>query len=100
PCSPSSAPEVSLLAPASFLTPSERSVGRVGVPARARVLIEAVSPQVDAGRYPVKRILGDRVTTSCDLVRDGHDAVAGDLLYRGPSTSEWRREPLQPCEND
>jgi starch synthase (maltosyl-transferring) len=64
------------------------------------VLIEAVAPQVDGGRYPVKRVAGDRVVVSCDLVSDGHDVVTGVLLYRGPSGPGWMREPLRAGVND
>src|ERR1019366_7906502 len=67
---------------------------------RRRVLIEAVMPQVDGGLYPAKRVLGDRVVGACDLVCDGHDAVAGALLYRGPGAREWRREALAPLGHD
>jgi starch synthase (maltosyl-transferring) len=55
---------------------------------------------VDGGKYPAKSVLGDRIDVSCDLVGDGHDAVAGALLYRGPSEREWHREPLEPLGND
>ncbi|HEX3769492.1 MAG TPA: alpha-1,4-glucan--maltose-1-phosphate maltosyltransferase [Polyangiaceae bacterium] len=70
--------------------------------ARRRVLIEAVSPQVDGGLYPAKRIVGDRVMVSCDLVSDGHDAVAGALLYRHRAArgGPWRREALVAVGND
>jgi starch synthase (maltosyl-transferring) len=34
---------------------------------RARVVVEAVAPQVDGGRYPVKRVLDDRVAVEADL---------------------------------
>ena len=68
--------------------------------ARRRVLIEAVTPEVDGGLYPVKRVLGDRVVVSGDLVCDGHDAVAGALLYRGPGMSDWRREELGRLGDD
>ena len=33
-------------------------------------------------------------------VSDGHDAVAGVLLHRGPGTSEWVRTPLAALGND
>jgi starch synthase (maltosyl-transferring) len=70
--------------------------------ARRRVLIEAVMPQVDAGLYPVKRVLGDRVAVACDLVSDGHDAVAGAVAFRhrGGARDAWRREALAPQGND
>jgi starch synthase (maltosyl-transferring) len=61
-----------------------------------------VSPQVDGGRYPAKRVVGDRVEVSCDLVTDGHDTVGGALFYRPRATAaaEWRMEPLLPLGND
>ncbi len=78
-----------------------------GPPARARrrVLIETVTPQIDGGRYAAKRVIGDRVTVSCDLVCDGHDALAGMLVHRGRAQSagrrsEWRREPLVALGNN
>jgi starch synthase (maltosyl-transferring) len=68
--------------------------------ARRRVLVEDVAPVVDGGKYPAKSVLGNRIDVTCDLVGDGHDAVAGALLYRGPSEREWHREPLKPLGND
>jgi len=62
--------------------------------ARTRVIVEAVTPEVDDGAHPVKRVLGDDVAVSCDLVCDGHDRVAGVLLYRGAAQSSWRSTPL------
>jgi starch synthase (maltosyl-transferring) len=72
---------------------------------RRRVLIEGAYPEVDGGRYPAKRIVGERLVASCDLVSDGHDTVAGALLYRRPSTTskgskDWTRIPLVATGND
>ena len=67
---------------------------------RRRVLIEAGYPEVDAGRHPAKRIVGEPIVCSCDLVSDGHDAVAGLLLFRGPGAKEWTHVPLVPRGND
>ncbi len=71
--------------------------------ARQRVQIEAVAPQVDGGRYSVKRVLGDVVTVTCDLVCDGSDRVAAALLHRGPSgreTEPWEGTPFVAGAND
>jgi starch synthase (maltosyl-transferring) len=38
----------------------------------ARIQIQRVTPQVDRGRYPVKRTLGDRVDVTATVFRDGH----------------------------
>ena len=47
----------------------------------SRVMVLTVRPTVDEGRFPSKRITGDSVTVSADIVADGHDAVAAELLY-------------------
>jgi starch synthase (maltosyl-transferring) len=67
---------------------------------RLRVLIEAVSPEIDAGAYPVKRVLGDRLVVSADLIADGHDVLGGALLVRGPGDAGWSRIPLRELGND
>jgi len=70
------------------------------VEGRRRVVIEEVQPQVDCGRYPAKRILGDAVTVTAAVFGDGHDHVAGRLLYRHSSEKDWRSTPLTPLNND
>jgi starch synthase (maltosyl-transferring) len=70
------------------------------VEGRRRVVIEEVQPQVDCGRYPAKRILGDAVTVTAAIFGDGHDHVAGRLLYRHSSEKDWRSTPLTPLTND
>jgi starch synthase (maltosyl-transferring) len=67
---------------------------------RKRVIIEEITPQVDCGRYPAKRILGDAVTVTAAVFGDGHDHVSGRLLYRPASESDWRHTPLTPLTND
>jgi starch synthase (maltosyl-transferring) len=67
---------------------------------RKRVIIEAIKPQVDCGRYPVKRILGDAVTVTAAIFGDGHDHVSASLLYRPADEDGWRRMPLVPLTND
>ena len=67
---------------------------------RKRVVIEEVEPQIDCGRYPAKRILGDTVTVTAAVFGDGHDHVSGRLLYRHSSEADWRSTPLSPLTND
>jgi starch synthase (maltosyl-transferring) len=68
--------------------------------ARPRVVIEAVDPAVDGGRYPIKREVGDVVTVEADAFADGHDVVAGSLLVWRPDATEPVAVPLQPLVND
>jgi starch synthase (maltosyl-transferring) len=65
-----------------------------------RVLVEGVWPEIDAGAYPVKRILGDMFTAAADLVADGHDLLAGALLYRHDEDEAWREVRLTAAGND
>jgi starch synthase (maltosyl-transferring) len=66
---------------------------------RRRVIIEAVSPQIDGGRYPIKRVVGDTVIVECDAFADGHDVLAAAVRYRAPG-GPWQEAPLELLVND
>lgn len=66
----------------------------------ARVLVEHVTPALDAGPYAVKRVLGDDLHVSADLICDGHDVVTGRVRYRPRGTAEWREARLASIVND
>ncbi|HET9956503.1 MAG TPA: alpha-1,4-glucan--maltose-1-phosphate maltosyltransferase [Polyangiaceae bacterium] len=59
-----------------------------------RLIIEQVTPILDAGRYPIKRRAGSHIDVGAAIFKDGHDLIAADLVYRGPGDSEARRVPL------
>jgi starch synthase (maltosyl-transferring) len=65
-----------------------------------RVLIEHLSPEVDGGRYPVKRTVGERVVVEADVFAEGHDALAAVVRWRRASDPAWREEPMEPLGND
>lgn len=67
---------------------------------RKRVVIEDVEPQVDCGRYAAKRVIGDAVQVSAAIFCDGHDHVAGRLLYRHESERLWRSKTMNEVGND
>jgi starch synthase (maltosyl-transferring) len=67
---------------------------------RKRVIIEDIQPQIDGGRYPVRRILGDRVDLSAAIFSDGHDHVAAQLLYRHESEPHWHTTSMMALPND
>ena len=86
--------------------PPIRRVSRTSVPpgaervAGGRVAIEAVSPSVDGGRFPAKRIAGEMVRVEADLVSDGHGRLAADLLWRPEDEAAWARTPMATLGND
>jgi starch synthase (maltosyl-transferring) len=63
-------------------------------------VIERVAPQVDGGRFPAKREVGDLVTVEADVYADGHDELVCDVLWREDTDSSWRAEPMEPLGND
>ncbi|MBV9387101.1 MAG: alpha-1,4-glucan--maltose-1-phosphate maltosyltransferase [Chroococcidiopsidaceae cyanobacterium CP_BM_ER_R8_30] len=67
---------------------------------RRRVQIEGVSPEIDGGRFPIKRTIGEEVQIEVDMFSDGHDAVAGTIIYRPKTSQQWREAPLSPLVND
>jgi len=67
---------------------------------RKRVVIESVEPEIDAGRYAIKRIVGEPVVVEADVFADGHDHVAARLLFRFDENSEWAMAPMRPLGND
>jgi starch synthase (maltosyl-transferring) len=67
---------------------------------RSRVVIEEITPQVDGGRYPACRILGDRVLVTAAIFADGHDMLSARLLYRHKSERRWRAVAMQALGND
>jgi starch synthase (maltosyl-transferring) len=82
------------------VAPRPASAASTAVAERCRVVIENVTPEVDAGRHPIKRVVGESVVVEADLVADGHDVLAGVVAYRPADDSAWREVPLQPLVND
>jgi starch synthase (maltosyl-transferring) len=66
----------------------------------ARIQIQEVSPQVDCGRYPVKRTVGDNVEVTARIFRDGHETLGAAIRHKGPDATRWSEMPLEPLGND
>ena len=67
---------------------------------RCRAVIECVEPEIDGGRFPIKRVVGESVSVEADVFADGHDVVDCALLFRECGESEWRESPMLPLVND
>ena len=59
-----------------------------------QIVVECVSPELEAGRYPVKRIVGDICEVGADILKDGHDLLAARVRYCPPEGGEWQSAPL------
>jgi starch synthase (maltosyl-transferring) len=69
-------------------------------PPETRVSVENVSPEIDGGRYPAKRIVGDTLEVQADILRDGHDKLSAAILYRRADESVWHEAPMLHVDND
>jgi len=67
---------------------------------RRRVVIEAVTPEIDAGAVPAKRAVGERVSVEADVFADGHDAISCVVRWRHESSQLWNEVPMVPLGND
>jgi starch synthase (maltosyl-transferring) len=65
-----------------------------------RVVIENVQPEIDDGRYPIKRTLGESVVVEADIHADGHDVLSAVVSYRPEHESGWREAVMRPLVND
>jgi len=64
-----------------------------------RVVIARLSPEIEGGRFPIKRVVGEKVVVEADAFADGHDLVACRLLYWRDGTDP-QSSPMKPFGND
>ena len=63
-------------------------------------MVENVRPNVDGGRFPIKRVVGDRVHVEADAFADGQDVVEARLLHRHAGEPEWAEVEMAGPDND
>ncbi len=67
---------------------------------RQRVVIQQVTPEVDSGRFPIKRTVGEAVVVEAEAFADGHDQIRCSLRFRGQAEAKWSEVAMQPLGND
>jgi starch synthase (maltosyl-transferring) len=67
---------------------------------RKRIIIENVNPEIDCGKYPIKRIAGEKVKVSADIFADGHNEIKAVLLHRKKGSRKWIETPMKHVSND
>jgi starch synthase (maltosyl-transferring) len=65
-----------------------------------RIQIQEVTPQIDCGRYPVKRTVGESLDVTARIFRDGHERLGAAIRHRGPGSTRWAETQLEPLGND
>ncbi len=67
---------------------------------RRRVVIAGLKPEVDCGRFAIKRTAGETVSVEADVFADGHDVISCVVLYRNAGSAEWEETPMSALAND
>jgi len=75
-------------------------VVKVTVDGRKRIIIEGVSPEIDGGRFPIKRTVGETIVVEADVFTDGHDSLSCVLQYRKTGETAWQEVPMCFLVND
>jgi starch synthase (maltosyl-transferring) len=101
-----SATRKSATRPRAAAKPSPKRVRAAALPVdgRLRVVVERVAPEIDAGRFPIKRTAGEAVDVTAHVHADGHDVVRAvvrsRLMPADGTPGEWLETPMQPLGND
>src|SRR5262245_8244581 len=86
--------------PAEQSSPTKESPPDLDPQLLRRVVIEGVEPQIDCGRFPIKRTVGEEVRVRADIFADSHDELAAVLRYRRAGDQRWREVSMAAVEND
>lgn len=78
---------------------ARRDVNRMDLPP-SRTVIEGVEPEIDGGRFPIKRTVGETVVVTADIIADGHDSVVAVVRHRPVGGSDWAETPMTLVAND
>lgn len=67
---------------------------------KQRVVIENVQPEINKGKFSIKRIAGESVLVTADIFADGHDQLLANLLFRKQGEQEWQKTNMKFTIND
>lgn len=65
-----------------------------------RVVIENVLPQLDNGAFFIKRIVGQKVNVTADILSDGHDVMEAVVQYKYEKDKKWSEVRMNALPND
>ena len=65
-----------------------------------RVIIENVQPQIDNGTFFIKRIIGQSINITADVLSDGHDVMQATIIFKHEKDRKWSEVKMTTLEND
>ncbi len=66
----------------------------------ARMAIDHVEPEINGGRFPIKRVVGEEVRVLANIYTDGHDLLGAVLRFRPSDRKDWTDVPMTSLGND
>lgn len=64
------------------------------------ILIKGIKPQIDQGKYPAKRVIGDMVQVTAVIYTYGTEKLKARIKYKGPGERNWHFAPMENTGND
>jgi len=64
------------------------------------IIIEDVTPLVDGGRYPAKRVVGEPCVVEADIFRDGHQVLRAAIKWRRKRDEVFEEATMFALDND
>ena len=65
-----------------------------------RVVINDIRPRLECGAFFIKRVVGEQVVVSADVLPDGHDVMQAEVLYKHASDRKWKEVRMRELIND
>ena len=65
-----------------------------------RFVVENVTPRVDGGAYPVRRVVGETVVVEADVFGDGHEQLSAEVQWRALDQQGWSAATMAELGND
>src|SRR4051794_39804328 len=75
----------------------DRSLSPANAP---RLIIAEVRPNLNCGRYAIKRIVGERLRVTADIIKEGHHTLAAEVRYRLAPDGAWHAAPMTYAYNE
>ncbi|WP_028374828.1 alpha-1,4-glucan--maltose-1-phosphate maltosyltransferase [Leeuwenhoekiella sp. MAR_2009_132] len=67
---------------------------------RERIVIQNIEPQLQNGEFFIKRVVGELIEVTADVLGDGHDVLQAEICYKWEHSKNWETIRLTPLEND
>ncbi|MCC4213237.1 alpha-1,4-glucan--maltose-1-phosphate maltosyltransferase [Leeuwenhoekiella parthenopeia] len=67
---------------------------------RERIVIENIEPQLQGGDFFIKRVTGELVHVTADVLGDGHDVLQVEVCFKRKTDKTWQTVRMAPLVND